>query len=426
MSRSEPIPSGNEELNLEVLRGVLEGPGIDLEILHPRGGRPSLVARIEGAKADADSLALMGHTDVVPAEAEGWTHDPFGGELVDGEVWGRGAVDMLNQTTAMALALRELADSGFRPRGSLIFLAVPDEECGGRFGMKPLVEQYRDSVVADYVLTEVGGAVGRSSSGRPLIEAYVAEKGMMTVRIVARGVPGHTSVPWGADNAIVRAAEVIRRLDEYRPPADISREWRHWVDAQEFDESTRSSLLDPMHLWDILPGLDEGLARTAHACCHRTVVPAIIKGGEKMGTIPDSVDIRVHVRHGVDDDPDSVLDDLRALLAGLVEAADVQVLSAVSGSRSQPDTPLWSVLERVASGRHPGARLVPSLLPAQTDARWLRPVGVTVYGFGVLSEHVSKYEYWQRFHGRDERIDVASLDASLQGWIDVCGQFLSS
>ena len=155
---------GNESANAAVLRSVIEGPGLDVEWYEPVEGRASLVARIEGTDPGAPSLALMGHTDVVPADAaDGWTHDPFGGELVDGEVWGRGAVDMLNQTAAMALAVRRLADEGFRPKGDLVFWAVPDEECGGVQGAMTTLFNNPDLVRTDYALTEVGGTVGRGA-----------------------------------------------------------------------------------------------------------------------------------------------------------------------------------------------------------------------------------------------------------------------
>jgi acetylornithine deacetylase/succinyl-diaminopimelate desuccinylase-like protein len=128
---SEGYPSTGEEIrNAELLRDVVAGPGVETAIVTPAGGRPSLVARIDGSDSAAASLCLAAHTDVVGAEASEWERDPFGGELVDGEVWGRGAVDMLGQTAAMAVTVRRLADAGFRPRGPLVFVAAPDEESG--------------------------------------------------------------------------------------------------------------------------------------------------------------------------------------------------------------------------------------------------------------------------------------------------------
>ena len=156
----------------------------------------------------------MGHTDVVPAdEADGWTRDPFGGELVDGEVWGRGAVDMLNQTASMALTFRRLADEGFRPRGDLVFWAVPDEENGGLQGAKQVIETNHDLVRTDFALTEVGGAARRTPNGL-VVDASVSDKGMGVVGLVFRGRQSHASLPHGADNPVLKAAEAIRRIDD--------------------------------------------------------------------------------------------------------------------------------------------------------------------------------------------------------------------
>ena len=155
--------SGEEFRNADLLQTYLEGAGLDVQRFDSRPGRTSIVARIEGRDPGAPSLCLMGHTDVVPVNADGWTHDPFGGELIDGEVWGRGAIDMLNITSSMAVVFRRLATEGFRPQGTLIYFGVADEEAGGTWGAAHMVEHHWDAVGADYVLTESGGwsTVGR-------------------------------------------------------------------------------------------------------------------------------------------------------------------------------------------------------------------------------------------------------------------------
>src|SRR5712691_8833342 len=140
------IESGNETKSVDLLRGYLEGTGLDLERYEPQPGRESLVTRIEGTDPGAPSLLLMGHTDVVPVNPDGWSRDPFGAEIVDGFVWGRGAVDMLNLTASQAVAFRRLADSGFRPKGTLIYLAVADEEAQGVWGAHWLLDHERDAV----------------------------------------------------------------------------------------------------------------------------------------------------------------------------------------------------------------------------------------------------------------------------------------
>ncbi len=422
---SDGDPSvGEEERNATVLHAVLAAHGVPVETVALTPGRPAVVGRLEGRDPDAPSLALLGHTDVVPADGEGWDHDPFGGELIDGEVWGRGAVDMLNQTAAMALAVGRLVRSGFRPSGDLLVMAVPDEECGGRKGARQLIEEHRDLVVTDYALTEVGGAVDGSRAGTPRIEAYVAEKGNGRLDVATRGTPGHSSLPWGSDNALVKAAEVVRRIQAWRPQTRISDAWRAWVAAQDFDAATAALLVDADRLWDGLARLPPDLAVTAHACTHTTIVPTMVAGGEKVNIIPGRVELTTSIRTPMGEDCDAVLAEVRGLLADVVAGDDVTVDMVVEGSASSIDTPLWPVLEAVAAAHHPGARLMPSVLAASTDARWLRPEGTVVYGYGLLSARVPAQEYWSRFHGRNERIDVDSLAMSVQAWEDVARRFL--
>jgi acetylornithine deacetylase/succinyl-diaminopimelate desuccinylase-like protein len=209
------IASGAETRSVDLLAGYLAGAG-DHEIYEPQPGRQSLVVRMEGTDPDAPALLLMGHTDVVPVNPDGWSRDPFGAEVVDGFVWGRGAVDMLNLTASQAVAFRRLADSGFRPRGTLIFLAVADEEALGRWGADWLLQHERDAVYADYVLTEAGGFQIPTPAG-PRLPVVVGEKGTFWTKIRVKGTPGHGSQPFRTDNALVTAAEVVRRIADYRP-----------------------------------------------------------------------------------------------------------------------------------------------------------------------------------------------------------------
>jgi acetylornithine deacetylase/succinyl-diaminopimelate desuccinylase-like protein len=167
------VASGGEVRSADVLQAYLGRAGLDLEVIEAAPGRANVVSRIEGSDPSAPSLLLMGHTDVVPANADRWRHDPFGGELLTNdegfdEVWGRGAVDMLNLTASMAVAFRRLASSGFTPKGTLIFAAVADEEALGTWGAEHLVREHRDHVVADYVVTEAGGFPLESPTGTKL------------------------------------------------------------------------------------------------------------------------------------------------------------------------------------------------------------------------------------------------------------------
>ena len=425
VSRFEGISSiGNESVNAATLRAVVEGPGVDVDWHEAIDGRASLVARIAGSDPAAPSLALMGHTDVVPAdEADGWTRDPFGGELVDGEVWGRGAVDMLNQTAAMALTVRRLADEGFRPRGDLVFWAVPDEENGGYLGAKQVLESDHDLVRTDFALTEVGGAARRTPEGL-VVDASVSDKGMGAVHVAFRGRQSHASLPHGADNPLFKAAEAVRRIGAWRPQVRISEPWRRWVGAQGFDADLAAALVDASRIDEVLDLLPDGMAAHAHACTRCTAVPTILQGGEKVNTIPQTVELAVNFRPALGDSGEAMAQELRDLLADLVEEDGILIFHQ-DARASSTETPLWDVLASVTDQAHDGATLVPAMLAAWTDASWLRPAGTTTYGFGLLSEQLSPDQYWSRFHGVDERIDLESLELSALGWYEVAKRFLA-
>lgn len=417
------LSSGNESVNAAMLRDVVEGPGVDVEWHEAIDGRASLVARISGTDAVAPSLAFVGHTDVVPAdETDGWRHDPFGGEIVDGEVWGRGAVDMLNQTAAMALTLRRLADEGFRPRGDLVFWAVPDEENGGYQGAKQLIETDHDLVRTDFALTEVGGAAHRTPNGL-VVDAAVSDKGSGGMALIFRGTPSHASLPYGANSALLKAAEAVQRIDAWRPAVRVTEPWRRWVAAQGFDAELASALVDPNRIDEALGLLPADLAARAHACTRCTAVPTMVRGGEKINTIPGTVELAVNLRPALGDSADAMAQELRELLADLIDENDILAMQE-NATESPIDTPLWDVLSSVTDTVHQGATLVPAMLAAWTDASWMRPAGTTTYGFGLLSEQLSPGEYWARFHGVDERIDLESLELSAIGWYHVARQFL--
>ena len=230
------VGSGQEVRTSDVLRAYLDGSGLDLEVYEPDGapGRTSLVARIEGTDPAAPTLCLMGHTDVVPVTPEHWTRDPFGGELVNGEVWGRGAIDMLNLTASQAVALKALArrPGGWRPRGTLVYLACADEEAGGALGAGHVCKRHWDALRADYLLTENGGTV--SAHGDELnVTVHVGEKGVAWRRLRVKGTPGHGSMPYGSDNALVKAARVVGRLADYRPAPYVDDLWGAFVGVAE-------------------------------------------------------------------------------------------------------------------------------------------------------------------------------------------------
>ncbi len=418
--------SGEEVRNADLLQQVVAGPGIDVQRYEPTPGRVSLVGRITGTDRDAPSLCLMGHTDVVPVHADGWTRDPFGGELVDGEVWGRGAVDMLNLTASMAVVVRDLADRGFRPRGDLVFFGVADEEAGSAHGARWMAEHEADAVRADYVLTENGG-LHSGPTEAPFVGVNIAEKGVAWRRLVVRGTPGHGSMPFRGDNALVKAAGVVQRLHDYRPAPRFHELWRTRVDTLGLPDDLRAQLLDPDQVDRVLAELPNPKAAAhLHACTHTTFSPNLVDGGAmKTNVIPDAVAIEVDVRTMPGEGPEEVGAHLRAALGDLADHVEVEPLVDSEASISRADTPLWDALQRAVNVPFPTARLTPQFVVGFTDARVYRELGAVAYGAGLFSPSLDAAEFGSRFHGHDERIDVESLRLTTQLWHNVVTDLLA-
>ncbi|HJP64814.1 MAG TPA: M20/M25/M40 family metallo-hydrolase [Actinomycetota bacterium] len=418
--------SGGELRNADLLASYLEGTEIDMQLFEPVPGRASLVARIEGSDPAAPSLVLMGHTDVVPVNADRWREDPFGGELIDGEVWGRGAVDMLNLTSSMAVAIRRLLSEGFRPKGTLIYLAVADEEALGTHGAKWLTEQHPDVVQADYVVTEFGGVrLPLPSTTGPKVPVMVAEKGSYWCTLRVTGTPSHASMPLRTDNAVVKAAEVVRRLAEYRPQTRLEEVWRRFVDAADFPDEMRAALSDPEQVGRFVESApDIGLARMMHAATHTTFAPTVVRGGTKTNIIPDAVELQVDVRTL----PGVAGADARAMLqealGDLADSVEIVAQSDDQSSASPQDTPLWDSLTRVTSRLMPDVGVVPFLLVGATDARFFRRIGSTAYGYGLLSDRIAFPEFMTMFHGDNERVDVESLRLCAELWMGLIQDLL--
>jgi len=419
------VASGQEGRTTDLLKAYLQGSGVDLEVYEPDGapGRKSLVARIEGTDPAAPTLCLMGHTDVVPVTPAHWTRDPFGGELVNGEVWGRGAVDMLNLTASQAVALKALARRGWRPRGTLVYLACADEEAGGVHGAGFVCKRHWDALRADYLLTENGGIV--SSHGNELnVTVHVGEKGVAWRRLRVQGTPGHGSMPYGADNALVKAAHIVSRLADYRPAPYVDDLWQAFVNTLAVDPAVKDALRDPARVDDAIARLPAGLAKFAWSATHTTFSPNMCRAGVKTNVIPDVVDIEVDIRTIPGDNEDEVRRHIDKALGDLSEEVQVEKLFSKQASASPTGTPLWDVLARVVDGHYPGAKLLPRMIVGFTDAPYFRERGAVAYGFGLFSRALTAEAMSGRFHGNDERVDVESLALTTQAWLDTCELFL--
>jgi acetylornithine deacetylase/succinyl-diaminopimelate desuccinylase-like protein len=416
--------SGEEVRNADLLQTYLEGGGLEVARFDSRPGRTSIVARIEGSDPEAPALCLMGHTDVVPVNPDGWSRDPFGGEIVNGEVWGRGAIDMLCITSSMAVAFRQLAQEGFRPKGSLIYFGVADEEAGGHWGAEYMVDNHWDAVGAKYVLTESGGYSSIAPDGVRHITVNVAEKGIAWRRLRVHGTPAHGSMPYGADNALITASEIIRRLASFKTHAHLDDLWAARLATLDIPDDLRKQLSDPTTIRDALAALPPDYARIAHACTHTTISPNVIHGGQKTNTIPDIIDIDVDMRTVPGDTKDVVDAYLAEVLGELAPRVEISPIQEFEATRSAVDNPLWDTLRDRTQVAYPGAVLSPGIITGGTDARFYRAKGSIAYGAALFSPEVTLESFGRRFHGNDERIDVDSLGMSSEFWYGIAKELV--
>jgi acetylornithine deacetylase/succinyl-diaminopimelate desuccinylase-like protein len=414
--------SGEEDRTARLLRDELEGTGVDLAVFEPMPGRTSLVARHRGTDPTAPALCLMGHTDVVPVSPDGWDRDPFGGELVgegdEAEIWGRGAVDMLNLTSTMAVAFKHLVTSGKRYPGDIVYFAVADEEAGGTHGAEVLVRDEWDALKCDYVLTEFGGFAYHRPEGSTLL-VTTAEKGVGWRRLTVKGTPGHGSRPLGADSALIKAAEIVRRLAEFEPAAKLDDLWEAKIIALGLDPDLTARLLDPGAVQEAIHDVPRSHRANLHSCAHMSFSPNVIHGGVKTNVIPDVVELEVDIRTLPGETGADVDANLREAIGDLFDDVEVSIINDDPSSASPAGGPLWESLTDAMHMAYPGVSIIPSMVTGGTDSRFFRQRGVTAYGAGLLSPTIDAGQFFDRFHGHNERIDVASLRMTTQLWLDV-------
>ncbi len=415
--------SGGEERSAATLIDYLGPPDARYE---PHPGRTSLLYRVRGRSPGAPALMLMGHTDVVPARPEGWTHDPFAGVKADGFIWGRGAVDMLNQTAAMAAVFRRYRTGELPPLpGDLLLFAVADEEAAGHLGAEWITTNHWDDVRCEYLITEIAAPLLPGGTGLPVT---VAEKGPMWRRMRSAGTPGHGSQPHGADNALVPLADALRRLAETPPGPEITPHWRRFVEAWSPSPEAAAALVDPERIDGFIDDLaldDPGLARWIHACTHLTVSPNTLHAGTKMNVIPDLAVAEVDVRTLPGQDEASVLDHFRKAIGPLLEdEIEVHAVESNRASDSPAEGPLWDALGAAATAvAGPGIGLVPTLIPVATDARHFRARGTIAYGVGLFDDGIGFGEFLSMFHGNDERVSEQSLGLTAELYLTTLERF---
>jgi acetylornithine deacetylase/succinyl-diaminopimelate desuccinylase-like protein len=400
--------SGHEDRSVATLAEYFGAAGT---VVEPHPGRQSVVYRVPGRVPGAPTLTLLPHLDVVPANPSGWSRDPFGAEISDGFVWGRGALDMLNVTAAMAAAFRRYLDGDVPPlAGDLIFAAVADEEAGGGLGARILAAEHWDLVGCDYLLTEVASP-GFSTAAGLALPVTVAEKGPAWRSLLRSGTPSHGSQPYGTDNALVGLSDAVSKLASAETPVEISPEWLAFIGSIGLDPELVAALSDPDRVDAAIEQLDDPqFARWAHACTHLTVTPTILHAGDKQNTVPDRAKASIDVRLAPGQDLTTLDDFFRKVLGPGYEEVAVVPDVDFPPLASPAEGPLWEAIRAAANELAGPATSVPMLTPVTTDARFFRARGVTAYGVGLFDDTVGFAESLAMFHGNDERVSVHSLE----------------
>jgi len=337
------------------------------------------------------------------------------GELVNDEVWGRGAIDMLDVTASMAVAIKRLLASGFRPRGTLIYSAVADEEALGTHGAQWLTENKWDDVKTDYLVTEFGGVRMPLGAGAKM-PIMTAEKGSQWTRLRVTGTPGHGSMPYKSDNALVKASELITRIARYKAPLHLQDLWKAFIEGIDLPAVQRIALTTPATFDAALDRMPEGADRMMYAATRTTLSPNIAHSGVKVNVIPDSAEIDIDIRTLPGDDGEGVRTMLRDAAGDLWKDVEVIHEGSNPATASPLGTPLWDALTKVTQRLIPGSTTMPFLIVGATDARYFRRKGVVSYGYGLMSDKIPFGEFSKLFHGNNERIDQGSLELMTPLW----------
>jgi acetylornithine deacetylase/succinyl-diaminopimelate desuccinylase-like protein len=401
--------------------------GVEGEIFEPAPGRQSLIYRVKGADPDAPSLGLSPHIDVVPVDASGWTQDPFGAEIIDGFVYGRGAVDMLNVTAAMAVAARPYISGELQPGGDLLFVALADEEAGGALGAQPYTEQRWDQAQVDYMLTEVAYPPVSYASEQS-IPVATGEKGAFWSLLHATGTPGHGSAPYGSDNALRKMVEAVHGIFSEPMPVVITREWEEFVASLDIPEDVREALVDPDRVDDAIDTFaveDPLFARYAHAVTHLTISPNMLNAGMKSNVIASQASANVDIRALPGIDRSFVDSFLFKAMGSARDDVDIEPIQDFESTLSPMGNPLWEAIADSVEEMEGHRRLLPTIMNVATDARFWRKKGTIAYGVGLYDDRMDFSEMLALFHGHDERVSVASVGRTTDLYHQILHRFLS-
>jgi acetylornithine deacetylase/succinyl-diaminopimelate desuccinylase-like protein len=418
-------PPGNELPAILVVKDILEKAGFPQEaftIVESAPNRGNLVARIKGDGSERP-LLLSGHLDVVPVERDRWSRDPFGGEVIDGVVWGRGALDMKGFFAMYLQVFLELFRQKVPLKRDVILAAIADEEAGFTHGSKFLVEQHRELIESEYALTEAGAVTYYFGKTR-LYTIQVAEKGVCWLRARAIGKPGHASIPH-SDNPVFFLAQAIDKLRKVgHLPVHITPTFLNMIDSAGSQiQSPLGSLTRLLHspsLVSMLLNRLKGDSRNVlRAMVTNTISPTILRAGSKVNVIPSIAEVDIDCRLVPGQTPEDVKQEIRHIIG---DGIQLEVMYTTSGAEFSAETLLYKILEKWTRKMDPDGLTIPMLMPGATDACQYQNAGIKVYGFtpGILPPG---YPIMQLAHGHDERVPISYFETGLPVLWDVVNDF---
>ncbi|MGW0425435.1 M20/M25/M40 family metallo-hydrolase [Streptomyces sp. NPDC003015] len=384
----------------EWVAGKLAEVGLDPQIYESHPGRASTVARIAGEDPSRPALLIHGHLDVVPANAQDWTHHPFSGEVADGCVWGRGAVDMKDMDAMTLAVVRDRLRSGRRPPRDIVLAFLADEEAGGTFGARHLVDHHPDLFEGvTEAISEVGGFSFTVNEQRRLYLIQTAEKGMHWMKLTVAGTAGHGSMIH-RDNAITELSEAVARLGRHKFPVRVTKTTRAFLD--ELGDALGTEL-DPEDMEGTLARLG-GIAKLIGATLSNTANPTQLGAGYKVNVIPGEATAHVDGRFlpGFEEE---FLTDLDKILGPKVRREDVHSDKAVETTF---DGALVDAMQSALVAEDPAAKAIPYMLSGGTDAKSFDELGIRGFGFAPL-KLPPELDFAGMFHGVDERVPVDGL-----------------
>jgi acetylornithine deacetylase/succinyl-diaminopimelate desuccinylase-like protein len=411
-------PPGNERAAIEHLERYVRAAGFDTEILADDPERPNLVATLDG-EGDGPVLVLLGHVDTVLADASEWRHDPWSGDVADGYLWGRGALDMKNQVAAEAIAAVDLARQGWRPAaGALKLVFVSDEETGGDVGARWLTETHPDSVRCDFLLNEGAGEVFEYGGARRY-GVCCAEKGIFRFNVTALGTAGHASLPRTGDNALLKLAPVLTALASQPEGFEITEAPAALLEGLGEDPADPSAALARIEA-------EEPRLRTlVEPMFGVTLTPTMTSASTKMNVIPSRAQVRIDCRVPPGLGEDAVWRRIRQVLGEPSDDLRIEFTEQVVGNASSPDSPLMTAIERWIAANDPGASTVPVILPGFSDSRWFRAAFPDCVAYGFFPQrHQTLLEAGPLMHNADERIDVRDLGFATAFYRDIIVELL--